>query len=342
MFDSKDLLKVVDRHKKLVQDTRVFLRASGGKVLVASSNMAGVVLRTRLRLDNPDFSAMVAIDALMGALKATKQVELSVSSGRLNLRGKGLKADMPVEPGEAPSVPKVDQTNSLPSKIVASLRDAVPRVDIPRLAKSGQLSIRCKDGELFVACTDDVHGAVFRSKGKADIEIGVFPQDSGLLTNALTYDDVAIAVLEGSILVATKGDVDETVVIPTVACDYFEADDASSKRAARIQISDLREVLSAIAPIASAEEASPVRFVIDPDKGVKVEVSSAVGSLSKRLSAKVFRAASFGISHVLLGDLSAKMSGTVDLGVFIEEGEVARVQFECDGVVYAALTDAEK
>lgn len=342
MIDTKELLKVVDRHKKLVQDTRVFLRSKDGTLLVASSNLSGVVLRTRVAADTADFRALVSVDALIGALKATKQAVLSASGGRLFVKGKGMKADMPIEPGDAPVLPKLDEANNLSRKIVSSLRDAIPRVDIPRLAKSGQLSVRCRDGELFVACTDDVHGAVFRGKGTGDLELGVFPQDAGLLTNALVHDDVSIVLSEGSIILSSKGEYQETVVIPTVECAYIPADDSSAKRAARIAVSDLREVLTAVSPITSADESSPVKIVLDTDKGARVEVSSSVGTLSKKLNAKVFRTAAFGVSHVLLNDLSSKMSGTVDLGIFVEEGEVARVQFDCDGVVYAALTDGEK
>jgi hypothetical protein len=228
MIDTKALLKIVDRHKKLVQDTRVYVRVVDKKLVVSSGNLSGVVLRTRTRADSADFKALVSVDALMGALRATKEAELSVADGRLVVKGKGMKADMPIEPGEPPSLPKTNDAAALPKKVVAALRDAVPRVDIPRLAKSGQLSIRCRDGELFAACTDDVHGAVYRGKGSGDLELGVFPQDSGLLTNALAHDDVAIAFIEGSLVINSKGDVEETVVIPTVACDYIPRDASSA------------------------------------------------------------------------------------------------------------------
>lgn len=328
------LLSTVERHKKLVQDTRIFLRGRKGSLVVSSSNIVGVVMRTLIP-EAVEIDACVAADALVGALKAAKKVELSVDGGMLVIRGSGMKAEIPVESGEPPSLPKVEDAVAVHPKDVKKLRDALPRVDIPRLGRTGQLSIRCHEGELFVACTDDVHGAIFRGTGRSALELGIFPQDAPLLTAAFSADGaVSMATLDGRVLLRSGGD---AVMIPTTECEYIEAGESSAKNVATLDVADLRAVLSAVAPIASAEEASPVKFVLS-DKGVRVSATSKVGSLSKAVSAKVSRAVEFGVSHTLLDDLLKKMSDKVVLGVFVENDVVTRIQFSNYDVVYAALT----
>jgi hypothetical protein len=251
-----------------------------------------------------------------------------------------MKGDLPLEnSGVCPTLPRVEQSQAISTDDLNVLCEILPMVDIPRLEKSGQISIRCKDGELYVSCADELHGAIFYGRGKSDLDFGVFPQDSALLRASLEHKRISVATLDGRILVKSDG---EVALIPTTQCIYIPKEASAAKSAALLDVNEVRNVLSAVASIASSKDASPVMITLNPPDSITIKVSSSVGSLSKKIDAKVAAKAAFGISYQLLSDLTPKLGTKSRLSLVEESGSIVRIQFTSNDILYAALTSDDQ
>jgi formylmethanofuran dehydrogenase subunit D len=336
-MESKELLRVLEHHRKHVQDSKVFIDSDKGHMYVSSANMVGVAIRTRLKSEM-DVHACVNVDTIKTLLKAAGKIDLKVENGRLVIRSNKMKADVPLEPGDKVIIPRVEESQTIPDSDLETLATVLPKVTITRLEKSGRLSIRCKDGELYVSCNDEVHGAIYYGKGESDLEFGVFPQDAELLRSAMDGDNLSIAQSEGRIIVRSSNEVS---VIPTTDCVYIPRDVATAKPVAMIDTDELQNILSAVSAIAASKDASPVNITLNSDESsITINVSSPSGSLSKKITSKVVRKATFGVSYQLLTNLVSKVSGKVRLSLFEEGKDVIRIQIDCGGVLYAALTSS--
>jgi hypothetical protein len=287
-------------------------------MVISSANPVGTVLRSIIKSD-AKLDACVASEALSALLKAAKTVDMAVENGRLVIKSSSdrIKCDIPLDgTGTTPLVPKSDALQSITPADLDTIQDILPMVNISHLEKSGQLSVRCKDGEMYVSYADELHGAIFYGESTSSLEFGMFPNDVELLRSALSNDK------------------------PT--CIYIGKDAATATPTAMLDVVELRKVLSAVSAIASSKDASPVRVVLSPPDSLSIQVSSPVGSLSKKLTAKVIRKASFGVSYALLGDLVSKLDNKSKLSLFEENQAVVRIQLESNGVVYAALTSDDQ
>lgn len=343
-MEASDIAKLVEKHKKQIQDPKIFLSARDGTLTVKSANSVGAVLCNSIKGVMPadsSLDACVGVDALASLLKAAKDISISIENGRLVVKGSRMKGDIPLETtGTPPVVPRSEQSKLMSESEIAVLSDILPLVDIPRLEKSGQLSVRCKGGELYLSCSDELHGSIYYGAGfKSELEFGVFPQDSELLRSSLSNNRVSIAQLEGRIVIRSAG---EVAVIPTTECVYIQKSDSAAKPAALVDVAELRQMLSAVASIAASKDASPVRMVLSPPDSMVIQVSSPVGSLLKKLTAKVVHKATFGVSYQLLTDLVPKLSGKSKLSLFEEGNSVVRIQFMSNGVIYACLTSDDQ
>ncbi len=340
-MDVAELSRIVDKHRKHIQDPKIFLVARDGRMVISSANPVGTVLRSIIKSD-AKLDACVASEALSALLKAAKTVDMAVENGRLVIKSSSdrIKCDIPLDgTGTTPLVPKSDALQSITPADLDTIQDILPMVNISHLEKSGQLSVRCKDGEMYVSYADELHGAIFYGESTSSLEFGMFPNDVELLRSALSNDKPTFAQIDGRIIIKSGG---ETAVIPTTECIYIGKDAATATPTAMLDVVELRKVLSAVSAIASSKDASPVRVVLSPPDSLSIQVSSPVGSLSKKLTAKVIRKASFGVSYALLGDLVSKLDNKSKLSLFEENQAVVRIQLESNGVVYAALTSDDQ
>ncbi len=325
------LSRMLDLHKRLVGVPSVRLRQKNKALVVTSAAPSGLAVRSKIDFDGTDLDITVERAALAAFARGAPSPEMSVRDGRLIVRGKKVRGDIPSQPDEQVAFPAVDGTTVAPVD-VAWLRDNLPAVALSDLDQTGLLSAECDREEWRMSCVDDIHGACVFGKGGSRIKFSLVPSDASVLRSLLAAADetqpVTIGQADNLLVVRTKNHV---AAIPTVAGEAQTRQSVTGgmRLAAHFAAEDLQESLAVLEPVASVKDAAPVTSK-HRGRQVLMSVSSPGRSLASVMPAECVSDAELRASHSLLSSLCAKAHDRVALGLGIgaDGKDVARLMLK--------------
>jgi hypothetical protein len=278
-------------------------------------------------------------------VKNSPIVKIEGRNDRIFVKSGKTKGDIPSSVEDIPRMPKIDDGTSLSAADVGWLCTHLPSVSIPDLDKTGLLCALCDGREWRISCSDDIHGACAYGEGASKIKFSLMPADAEVFRAILDLAGENGQVVVGyasSLLLVRSGTY--FAAIPTVETPQgfpqkLSDIESGTKAVAKFVAADLRDSLSALGPVATAKDATPLTIKLK-ETGIKLSVTSPAGSVESEIAAKASGELEFRVSFALLSSLVARASDTVVLRARLEKADVTRITLNCGNLHLVMLTSS--